>query len=118
MLCQEEDHLSPTVYIISYEQQAEMEKLLLTVEEFATRAKCCCFAGDEDELVVASAANGLNVWSVADGEDSTMDRKPIYSLRPSNQDSIASVRYSKNTAALASGDEEAVIKLWTSNSKY
>ena len=75
-----------------------------------------CFAGDDDELVVASSSDHrLFIWSVPDGRgDRTIDQS-LLSLT-GHQHEIHAVRYCKSTSTLASGDNAGVIKLWTSSS--
>jgi len=72
-----------------------------------------CFAGDDDELVIASSPSNpkLYVWSVPVGQgDRTIDQ-PMLSL--SGNQRHRAVRYSKAVSTLASSDEGGLIKLWT-----
>ena len=73
-----------------------------------------CFAGDDDELVVAPSAtdNNLFIWSVPEGRgDRTIDQS-LLSLT-GHQHHLNQVRYCKATSTVASGDAGGVIKLWT-----
>ena len=73
-----------------------------------------CFAGDDDELVVApSSDNNLFIWSVPEGrgDDRTIDQS-LLSLT-GHQHRICNMRYCKSTSTLASGDFGGVVKLWT-----
>ena len=77
----------------------------------------CCFAGEEDELVVApsSVDHSLHIWSVCDEPNGkrTIDQ----SLLPlsGHQKALNNLRYSKAISTLASCGGESVIKLWTPN---
>ena len=78
----------------------------------------CCFAGDDDELVVAPSSinHNLFIWSVPDeGQgDRTIDQS-LLSLT-GHQHYIFALRYCKAISNLASGDNFGVIKLWTPSS--
>ena len=73
-----------------------------------------CFAGDDDELVVApSFDHRLFIWSVPEGQgDRTIDQ-PLLSLPGHHGHEINQVRYCKATSSLVSGVVGGVIKLWT-----
>ena len=76
----------------------------------------CCFAGDDDELVVAASSDhSLQIWSVPSGRGDRIINQSLLSLR-GHQKEINSVRYCKFTSALASGGCDSVIKLWTTKS--
>ena len=72
-----------------------------------------CFAGDDDELVIASSPSNpkLYVWSVPVGQGNRTIDQPMLSL--SGHQRHRAVRYSKAVSTLASGDEGGSIKLWT-----
>ena len=75
----------------------------------------CCFAGDDDELVVAPSAvnHSLHVWSVLDGPNG--NRSIDHSLLSliGHKQALNTVRFCKATSLLASCGTEKVIKLWT-----
>jgi WD40 repeat protein len=76
----------------------------------------CCFAGDEDELVVGAsdADNSLYVWLADTNPYHRSNDRPLCVLR-GHQDIIRSVRYSMRNGLLASCGEEGVIKLWSTD---
>ena len=81
----------------------------------------CCFAGDNDELVVAaSKENNLHIWSIPDEQSIIGNRKTadqsLLSLR-GHQKRISCVRYCKATSLLASCDASGIIKLWSPTEK-
>ena len=75
-----------------------------------------CFAGKDDELVVAASANhGLFVWSLPTDQQVPGDQivdQPLVVLRGHKED-IYAVGYNRQSDTLASAGEEGVIKLWT-----
>ena len=75
----------------------------------------CCFAGDEDELVVAPSAvdHSLHIWSVCDGPNG--NRRIDQSLLSliGHKHALNTVRFCKATSSLVSCGVENVIKLWT-----
>jgi len=75
----------------------------------------CCFAGDEDELVVAPSAvdHSLHIWSVCDGPNG--NRRIDQSLLSliGHKHALNTVRFCKVTSSLVSCGVENVIKLWT-----
>ena len=80
----------------------------------------CCYAGLEDDLVIAGSANGdLFVWSLPDENafviDCTINRS-FHVLRNGHGDFIRSIRCSNDKSAIVSCAEDEVIKLWTSGS--
>ena len=65
----------------------------------------CCFAGTDDELVVAASDdNNIYVWSSSD--------EPLCVLLGHN-DTINSVRYNTRKGILASCGIEGIVKLWS-----
>ena len=94
------------------------KKLTSTVEKdhHWTLHDTCCFAGANDELVVAaSRERDLHVWSVPAGRfDSTTIHRQMMHLT-SNDLRIIGVFYNKHRATLVScGAEKGIIKTWTS----
>ena len=75
----------------------------------------CCFAGDEDELVVAPSAvdHNLHIWSVCDGPNGNRSLDQSLLSLSGHQQSLNNVRYSKAISSLASCDADNVIKLWS-----
>ena len=75
-----------------------------------------CFAGQEDELVVAASADhGLFIWSLPTDQQLEGDQivdQSLVALR-GHKDNIYSVRYNRQSDTLASAGAEKVIKLWT-----
>ena len=64
-----------------------------------------CFAGDDDELVVASSSDHrLFIWSVSDSRRDRTINQSLLSLSGHHQ-LINTVRYNKVTSTLASGDQ-------------
>ena len=74
-----------------------------------------CFAGQEDELVVAASEDhSLHVWSLPDsqGRDTTINQSAI-ALR-GHTAPVLTVRYDHNNDVLASASAQKIIKLWSS----
>ena len=75
-----------------------------------------CFAGQDDELVVAASADyGLFVWSLPTDQQVAGDQvidQPLVVLQ-GHKMSIFAVRYSRPSDTLASAGFENMIKLWT-----
>ena len=75
-----------------------------------------CFAGQDDELVVAASADhSLYVWALPTDHQLAGDQivdQPLIVLR-GHKDNILSVRYNHRSATLASAGVEKTIKLWT-----
>ena len=75
-----------------------------------------CFAGQDDELVVAASADyGLFVWSLPTDQQVAGDQivdQPLVVLR-GHKKYIHAVRYNRRRDMLASAGEEKIIKLWT-----
>ena len=72
-----------------------------------------CFAGQDDELVVAASKDhSLHVWSLPEsqGRDVTVNQSAI-ALR--GHTDVLTVRYDHNNDVLASGGYEEIIKLWS-----
>ena len=73
----------------------------------------CCFAGDEDELVVgASDDDNIYVWSADTNPYHRSNDRPLRVLR-GHRDIVRTVRYSNHNGLLASCGEEGVVKLWS-----
>ena len=96
------------------------KKLTSTVEKNHNWAVngVCCFAGANDELVVAASyCDDLHVWSVPEGRiDSSTDNRQIMHLVTFDDDQeITGVFYSKRRSTLVScNGEDGIIKTWTS----
>jgi len=92
------------------------DKVQLTAPGYSSESlRSSCFAGDDDELVVApSSDHRLFIWSVPEGRgDRTIDQS-LLSLT-GHQHDVKAVRFCKATSTLTSGDIAGVIKLWTSS---
>ena len=79
-----------------------------------TEQGVCCFAGANDELVVAASRRGdLHVWSVPEGRfnRSTIHRQTMH-LTFDDQE-ISGVFYSKHRSTLVSSGGFNHIKTWT-----
>ena len=73
-----------------------------------------CFAGEYDELVVATSEDhSLHVWSLPDseGRDVTVEQSAI-ALR-GHTAGVSDVRYDHNNDVLASAGREKIIKIWS-----
>lgn len=121
LLCREKDNISLLPFKVSTD--AEMNKVLhLSSPGYCVPKKgfnVCCFAGGDDDLIVASSAAGdhsLHIWSTPDrktyGAESREFNQSILTLH-GLQKSLESVRYSKAISTLATCGKENVIKLWT-----
>ena len=76
-----------------------------------------CFAGKEDELIFYSSNNQLLGWqlpSTAGRSHLTVD-SPLLQLDGHQNQIIDSLCFNKNIEALASGDNDGIIKLWVPN---
>lgn len=122
LLCRPEADV-PTIYNISPEQQERHQtnhrvtnRVLLTATDYSTAKNGrsnVCFAGAEDELVVASSStNNLFVWTVSDTRIDGIIDNPLLILS-GHQRPIHQVRYCKSLLTLASADKGGLIKLWT-----
>ena len=93
------------------------KKLTSTVEKNHswTVNGACCFAGANDELVVAASNwDDLHVWSVSQGHlNSSADNQQIMFL-PFDDQNISGVFYSKERSALISCSVGNHTKVWTS----
>ena len=77
--------------------------------------KGCCFAGNNDELVVAGSDDGnLYVWELPCNivGEQRID-EPLVVLRVGHDAEINNVRYSKQDCVLVSCDNHSVTKLWS-----
>lgn len=122
LLCKSKDLL--VVYNVPPEQQQQPTDVYnyvhLTASGYSTANKIirssCCFAGGEDELIVASSNDKqLYIWLVS-SFDEPMNRKikqPLLTL-PGHRYSASEVRFCKATETLAFDDGQ-VIKLWKPN---
>ena len=121
MLCSPYSKL-PVVYNVPNEQQKQpasnrvTDKVQLTANGYSvakSEHSSSCFAGDNDELAVASSSDHrLFIWSVPEGQgDRTIDQCLLYFS--GHQHSVNAVCYTKATSTLASGDEHGILKLWT-----
>ena len=96
------------------------KKLTSTVEKnhYWAVNGVCCFAGANDELVVAaSRERDLHVWAVPEGGfDSSAVNQQIMHLTFSDDDQpIRGVFYNKHRSTLVScGGDDGIIKTWTS----
>ena len=100
---------SPTLYNISNDHQT-LEKVQLA-DGFNPSKSTCRFAGEDDELAVASSItdSSLYIWSVppkCDDDNRTINQ-PLLSLS-GHKKGIESIRYCKATSMLASCDHEEV----------
>ena len=123
LLCRRARNL-PVVYnvpITSSEQQQQpasrvTDKVQLTAQGYSTPSNGisnCCFAGGDDELVVASSSNHNQlIWSVPEGQGDRTINQPLLSLT-GHRHAINCARYSKAVSSLASSDTDGIIKLWT-----
>jgi len=76
-----------------------------------------CFAGDDDELVVAASSDHrLFVWFAPEGIGNRSVNHSLLSFS-GHQRPIDQVRYCKAISSLASCDDDGVIKLWTPSSQ-
>ena len=90
------------------------DKVQLTAPGYSTENgnSNCCFAGDDDELVVASSSDrNMYIWSVPEGRGDQTINQSLLSLT-GHPYFINHVRYCKATSTLASISFGA-IKLWT-----
>ena len=89
------------------------------MQELCYSKSPCCFAGDNEELVVgASDDQNIYIWSAPawNGEiGRSTNHTPLQVLRGHNS-RIRSVRYSIQNGVLASCDENGVVKLWSNDS--
>ena len=96
-----------------------MGKVLLNDADFCIEElgwDTCCFAGLEDDLVIAASDSDLFVWSLPDenrGINCTVNQS-LHVFRDGHADSIRSIRCSRDKSAIVSCDADGVIKLWTS----
>ena len=117
MLCREDDRL-PVVYNVPGENDrpgALLGNVRLSAEKYSLShfGRDLCFAGENDELVVAASADrSLHIWSVTEGDG---DRRIDQSLLAfhGHQGHVIGVRFNKAYSTLASCGFEGVVKLWT-----
>ena len=120
MLCSPYSKL-PVVYNVPNEQQKQpasnrvTDKVQLTANGYSvakSEHSSSCFAGDNDELAVASSSDHrLFIWSVPEGRGDQTINQSLLSLT-GHPYFINHVRYCKATSTLASISFGA-IKLWT-----
>ena len=113
----EEDAGTQVVELAAF--QSGKEKKTLTTPDQMDRdwAGCgtCCFAGANDELVVATSKNrDLNVWSVPNGRLNTIAQNHLMRLPSSPDRFVSAIDYSKKRSALISCVNFKEIKMWTS----
>ena len=121
LLCREVDESGASHLVVRYipaNVQVEMKELQSVGYSVPKAGRnICCFAGDHDELVVASTAvdHSLHIWSVPDGLPSgNRTAESLLTLR-GHQQALNSVRYCKTNSSLATCGAESVIKLWSPN---
>ena len=124
MLCRESNKL-PVIYNVPNGQlmgsstNGRAEKVQFSSEGYSTPSagtSNICFAGKNDELVVAASANhNLYVWSLHNDQemagDQVVDQSAV--VLKGHKSKIFSVRYNHNIDTLASAGKEKIIKLWT-----
>ena len=130
LLCSEL-HQPLASYLVAPQWSANTGKMQFTDERYGM-VSCyysrspCCFAGDNDELVVGASDgrdwttedNNIYIWSAPawDGEiGRSTNNTPLQVLR-GHKIWIQSVRYSVQNRVLASCDESCVVKLWSTDS--
>ena len=109
----------PVVWDVPQEEKmgGSVGKVLLTSSGFCLPGvgfKTMCFAGRDDELVVAASEDhSLDVLSLPDsqGRDVTVNQSLI-ALRGHTK-GVYCVRYDYNNDILASAGAEKIIKLWS-----
>ena len=113
----------PVVYNVPTEQQrpsangATVDKVQLKAPGYSVSVGLgrsnCCFAGDDDELVVASSTDRrFFIWSVAEGRGNRTLDQSLLSFPTGYPHPINNVSFCKATSTLASISAEA-IELWT-----
>ena len=118
LLCKEVGKL-PTVYNVPQEANGISGKVQFSSQGYVKPTNgrnLNCFAGQDDELVVAASADhGLYVWSLPTDQQVAGDQvvdQPLVVLR-GHKDEIYSVRYNRQSGALASAGKEKTIRLCT-----
>ena len=90
----------------------------MNIEGYGYAFTSFCFAGKDDELVVAGSFctwnlfPNLYVWSIPDGYGEGVVYEPLLVLR-GHKSAITNVKYSPHNCTLASCDYDGKIKLWT-----
>ena len=113
-------HVIDLASFISLGENVGKKKLTSTVEKNHNWTRYggirCCFAGANDELVVAaSLERDLHVWSVPEGRfDNSTIHQQIVHLTFDDDQEIAGVFYNKHRSTLVSCNELNHIKAWTS----
>ena len=76
----------------------------------------CCFAGNNDELVVGASSedNNIYVWSATNGERETLGKQPLQVLREIGK-TMRSLRYNVRNGVLVSCDDGGAVTLWSFN---
>ena len=76
----------------------------------------CCFAGNNDELVVGASSedNNIYVWSATNGERETLGKQPLKVLREIGK-TMRSLRYNVRNGVLVSCDDGGAVTLWSFN---
>ena len=72
-----------------------------------------CFAGQDDELVVAASGDyGLFVWSLPNNDNGSQIEDQLLVVLRGHRDAIYRVRYNRRSETLASVARFEAIKLW------
>ena len=119
LLCREKNQL-PFVYNFSNGQEVGGDQNRTRIMKFSSLGyaipncgiNLSCFAGQNDELVVAASADhGLFVWPIDQKVvDEQVVDQPLVVLR-GHKGSIFSLRYNRRIDTLASAGKENIIKL-------
>ena len=116
LLCRESLRL-PTVYNVPQAANNISGKVQFSAPDYVTPTTgrdIHCFAGPEDELVVAASADyGLYVWSFPTDHLSDLIVDPSLVVLKGHKDQICSVCYNRQSDTLASAGAGEIIMLWT-----
>ena len=99
LLCRDK-YRPPIVYNVpKTDEQVNSTGLVQLTAQGYSPSPCgihsCCFAGDDDEFVVASlTGHGLHIWSVPDSSGNRLIDQSLHSLRGHHRE-ISSVQYCK-----------------------
>ena len=116
-MCKESNKL-PVVYNVPIGSGAANGQVLFSAPGYGMPdgygRHAFCFAGQEDELVVAASTDhGLYVWSLPNDQVvHTVVDQPLVVLR-GHKDEILAVRFNNRSDTLASAGREKIIKLWS-----
>ena len=107
------------IYDLPSKERPNGGMIRLNVEGYGHVFTSLCFAGEDDELVVAGSFctwnlfPNLYVWSLPDGHGGRwIINEPLLVLR-GHKSAVSNVRYSPYNCTLASCDCNGEIKLWT-----